>query len=420
MPGKKLPIWKKRTSLPAAAAVIAPTPTSIVSSPPEPEFISPDVSTPLQGPDLSELTLTPVSGPPPGAKLVPVSNISASSIIASPGVVASRAYSRQSPGGDGTAKLPSKIRELQENLNFEKIRRTGVKNAKGGSATEWAEVAGSNDEVTKDMTVEEMREFMEEQRKRLSQLGEEDDDDDYYDNDAGLPDDDYPEEDDIAATPSSEASPARPILKHERKGDEMTPASAPRKSVRFSLRPGTVPTPQNIDAPDKPPQEKPMSPPKKRGRPPATASTAESRTLLQETLDNTVDLFNQAVEEEDKNNFEETRQTQQTSPGAKRGRGRPSKKLVKADAVTPPAKRRRVTAPKENGSSSGSSNHSKLVMEVLRKNPDLFKKSKQVQLKVMAKDASGKAVMKYITLKAADKEVPPQRENTSMTHISSL
>ena len=54
-------------------------------------------------------------------------------------------------------KIPRQIREIQENLTFEKIRRTGAKNTSRPTGD------GTEEEPARDMSVEEMREFMEEQ-----------------------------------------------------------------------------------------------------------------------------------------------------------------------------------------------------------------------------------------------------------------
>ena len=44
--------------------------------------------------------------------------------------------------------------------------------------------------------------------------------------------------------------------------------------------------------------------------------------------------------------------------------------------------------------------HSGVIAELMRKNPDLFKGNKPVKIKVMTKDAEGKSVVKVITVKA--------------------
>ena len=73
-------------------------------------------------------------------------------------------------------KMPRQLREIQENLNFEKVRQQTA-----------------SDDVKKDMNIDEIKEFMDEQRKN-DNINDEDDDDDYYDNDAGL---DYDESQEV-------------------------------------------------------------------------------------------------------------------------------------------------------------------------------------------------------------------------------
>ena len=102
-------------------------------------------------------------------------------------------------------KIGAKTREMQNERNFERVR-------------------GQDEEAEENsMTVEEMGEFMAEQRKKLDF-----DMDEYYnDNDAGYENDDYVGE----HTEDIDQKSPRPILK--------TPESAnlSRKSVRFSLKP---------------------------------------------------------------------------------------------------------------------------------------------------------------------------------------
>jgi hypothetical protein len=61
------------------------------------------------------------------------------------------------------------------------------------------------------MSVEEIKEFMEEQRKRFSSFGSDDDYDDYYDNDAEIDYGDDPNDEDDATQPTSTsvATPSR-------------------------------------------------------------------------------------------------------------------------------------------------------------------------------------------------------------------
>ena len=66
-------------------------------------------------------------------------------------------------------------------------------------------------EPARDMSVEEIKEFMEEQRKRFSGYGSDDDYDDYYDNDAEIDYGDDPNDEDDAV-PSSQTSRVHQVL----------------------------------------------------------------------------------------------------------------------------------------------------------------------------------------------------------------
>lgn len=151
--------------------------------------------------------------------------------------------------------VPRQLREIQENLNFEKVRQT---TSRQNNEAEDSNNTDEGQEATKDMSVDEIKEFMDEQRKRLA-LDDEGQDDDYYDNDAGLDYDealgDNDEEIDMpmpttptTTTTTNQITPAtKPILKSAELKEINTPP-LPRKSVRFSLRPGSIQTPKNIDA----------------------------------------------------------------------------------------------------------------------------------------------------------------------------
>lgn len=292
VPGKKLPIWKRRSTNPHDADF------------PEDPPIKP--TTPIAK---EPLKLTPVSGPPPGAKLVPLkgpppmnltpisslphksklTRISGPPPSLNPltevkppvqNVNASKAYTRSGNNLSNKPKIPRQIREIQENLNFEKIRKTGMKNPLTSTVYEAP--------PKKDMSVEELKEFMAEQRKRYSELSGEDaelNEDDYYDNDAGLDyEDQYIEEEaeeqeqdgksklQALTTPEQTVTP-KPILKSAEKMDDSTP----RKSVRFSLR--ATPT-SSKEVPEKPQTSSDAVPPRR------------------DPLDTTLDEFNKAVEAE--------------------------------------------------------------------------------------------------------------------------
>ncbi len=431
VPGKKLPIWKKRSSAGTNAQELE-TP----SSSREPSEKTRDQSA------QQKIVLKPVSGPPPGAKLLPVKG-PPSHIVQQPSqlkpTVSPRAYGggRSSLNGSRSA-VPRKIREIQENLTFEKIIRTGAKNPT-------ASVAVSEDAGAADMSVEEMKEFMEEQRKRLEQIGDEEADDYYGDNDAGIDydDDDIGRENDEDVgekvelnLPTISASPAKPILKHE-KADEYSftetsqSSSVPRKSVRFSLRPGT-----GSSGPSKEPEEilpDIATPPSK----------SRSGKISDDSLDSTVDEFSRALEEEEGEQEQEqvrsrsgrliVKRKMGDEDSSKKSSPKAKSSSPSAEEKSPPSKRRRISsgsglAPspeidlppqsksetmvlpviagdKQQQSSSSPSvipNHAQLIEEVLKKCPNILKDNKQVKLKVVTKDSSGKDITQFIMLRASE------------------
>jgi hypothetical protein len=166
--------------------------------------------------------------------------------------------------GEKPKAIPKKIREINEDLKFEKIRRTGTRKLAIPSPTDKEDIGGTPHK-NNDIIEEDMKEFLEEQKKRIAQTGgsnnpyEEADDDDYFDNDAELGYDDYNEAEEqpnIDEQNTNQAtdkitvgvSPAKPILKTPLENSSPIFQSAPRKSVRFSLRPGSIPVPKGIDS----------------------------------------------------------------------------------------------------------------------------------------------------------------------------
>lgn len=72
-------------------------------------------------------------------------------------------------------------------------------------------------EPARDMSVEEMKEFMDEQRKRYATLGDDiDDDDDYYDNDAEMDYGDDPNDDEeVPSSPLRSSNVINTSLSHQ-------------------------------------------------------------------------------------------------------------------------------------------------------------------------------------------------------------
>jgi hypothetical protein len=395
VPGKKLPIWKKRANL----AETSPVP-----------IVQQNGS---QQQQQRQIVLTPVDQPPPGAVVVPLSGVPSGFLpVSAP--LQPKAYGRPLAQGD-RPKLPRQIREIQENLTFEKIRRTGTRNVT---------TAVTDSEEPKEMSVEELREFMAEQRKRLQAIGDDDDADDYFDNDAGLDYDDDHGDDDEDESPQVQLpmTSSKPILKAPEQHlhtPESGVSHTPRKSVRFSLRPGSISTPSQIE---NPPVE-------------SAAKEIVAAGMDSSDLDSTADEFNKEIEEEEEQRSQVSRSGRpiikrllpEVKPDIKRRAEKSS------PVASPPSKRSKNKAPscdnsidlppppqeavsvsfsseqsflpssKNESESPAPVDHSEMVAEVLRTYPDLFKDNKQVKLKVTTKDAQGRAVTQLITLRQQER-----------------
>ena len=139
----------------------------------------------------------------------------------------------------------------------------------------------------------------------------------------------------------------------------------PRKSVRFSLRPGAVntATTDESSSPATPltasnKAESPAVPtkskltPKRRGRPPASASSAAvaaKKENVSDSLDKSVDEFSRALQEEE-----------QAETSLKNSI---PKRIVKTSDLT-----------------SESPSQMQIVNDILKKNPDLLKDNKVIKL----------------------------------------
>ena len=472
LPGKKLPIWKRRSNQPEETSASTPSKNAAVpsSSPSKllPTPSTPTSSKPSSNPTVnSKLVLTPVSGPPPGAKLVPVPNSAVTlppakqtpppppppprqnqlsfdqrvTIKAEP---VARAYTRNS-GEMEKPRVPRQVREIQQNLNFEKLRKQTLKEAGVSSSSQSASVGGEGE-----LSIDELSEQMAEQRRRLQE------EEDYYDNDTGL---DYDEvEDDFVGSDTESGSipsttlpvaPIKAILKASRTPDIQDPI--PKKSVRFSLRPGNVPTPSassTTSEPEAETTEEPEtvvpdddhieSPPKKNPPVPET-------NKISDDLDATVDEFHRAIAEEEEEEEQGTSKIeiklqeatssfiQTKRPRRQSGDSPPSKKKKTAETPKPGGSidlpiqstkrliastttapeipmrmevRKPSTAPPPETPKKLEvpTDQAQIVQEVLKKYPNLVKENKQVKLKIMTKDSAGNSVSQIITIRGGGED----------------
>lgn len=349
IPGKKLPIWKKRSThqpgTNGAVDISAPRPTNLVPVPPPPHL--------GRG-----MVLKPISRPPHGAKLRPISGSSITNSVRSQSDPLPKSYGNKDGGSPEKPRVPRQIRELQQSLNFEKVRRAGARDV--------GELPGK-----KEMSMEEIGEAMAEQKRRL----QENEEDDYFDNDAGLDyDEAAPEEQSEIDDPGPVNTniivgpAAKPILKTE------PSESTPRKSVRFSLTPAVAPTKQPPSASASPspstsypsgqrpsqPQEPDVivpdyNPLQKQGRLTKTRAAVPAADF-----DSTLDEFNKAIEAEEGEDDEDSiaepleeqgrlkHQTAETSAGTQTMRSRSGRVIIKRSPdsrtdTSPASKRGRPT-----------------------------------------------------------------------------
>lgn len=315
------------------------------------------------------------------------------------------------------------LKEIQENANFEKIRQSTL-SANNKDTAENDTIHSSNDDHIYD------------------------DDDDYYDNDAGLDYDEAFEEGDdedmvhenldlapalSSSTPMNtvKLSPTKTIMKS---AEKETPL--PKKSVRFSLRPGgntiapvsqqrvtiKAETSNEIITPDIVNQSEigiedvsnvddiaalpiasaepiEMTPVSSMPTVVAIKSPPKKRKPDSDAMDKAVEEFSKAAEQE------ERELESSTTPST------PNKELLNLTKVTrrgrpihPPNLESPSESPiklkKPKVKKSPEPDHSGVIAELMRKNPDLFKGNKPVKIRVMTKDAEGKSVVKVITVKA--------------------
>ena len=104
-------------------------------------------------------------------------------------------------------------------------------------------------------------------------------------------------------------------------------------------------------------------------------------------MDKTVNEFSKVIEQEES----ETRRTQMRT---RKGR------IINPPNLDMPSTPKSSTAKKSPALSSTNQDHTAMIGELMRKNPDLFKGNKPVKIKVMSKDANGKNSVKVITVKA--------------------
>ena len=102
-------------------------------------------------------------------------------------------------------------------------------------------------------------------------------------------------------------------------------------------------------------------------------------------MDKTVDEFSKVIEQEEKETRMKTRKGRVINP--------PNLDL-------PSEPKKSSSSKKSPSSTTSNQDHTTMIAELMRKNPDLFKGNKPVKIRVMSKDANGKNSVKVITVKA--------------------
>lgn len=452
LPGRKLPIWKRKV------------PDHAVSTPPIIAESSVQEEQKMFSPSKDAMSTS-------GYRIPRVSGMEGSRTVASllsehlehseeesrrpeqpagqliPPPVVSTTYRKRSPGEK--PKIPRRLQEIQQHLMFEKILKTGTKN------TVTKPLQTSEPEKSNDLSLEEVKALVEEQKQRMAAVNEEDEDeDDYYDDSVDIGDD-YIDAD--VDSPAPVESPSEDVPQ------AVAEPEAQKKSVRFSLRP----TPK-LSSSEPDPLTPKIEPVSSLGSIVSTSwsnvsSIASSTTTTgksvtgesvssetsssgvsnmmevsinvpsevssqedqekqqisltlpepgpksecQSELDEALEEFSRVAEEE----AEELREGEDdhNDPGLMRRvdhtrprRGRPPRWLKEHTMQMGEFARRREDGGRESSLSTNCylPDQSQVINEVMKKYPDLFKNNKQVKLKVMTKDITGRPVTKLITLKS--------------------
>ena len=225
LPGKKLPIWKRRT----------------------PETLSSKPDQPLATAEEQKLHSVSRAAGPSGYRIPRVGEEAAEAnrtmgsdlpdhhleqqqhedgqLIPPP--LVSTTYRKRSPGEK--PKIPRRLQEIQQHLMFEKILKTGTKNTVAKPTEPEEPKTGG------DLSLEEVKALVEEQKQRMAATTQdEEEEEDYYDESVGLGDDFIDADFDSPA-------PAETIPEPTIQPGPIPEPEAQKKSVRFSLRPNPRP-----------------------------------------------------------------------------------------------------------------------------------------------------------------------------------
>jgi len=217
LPGKKLPIWKKRNFGGESGSGESSRPSYVTKITDAQQRSEGQVETNLE-------EISSKAAPSFPYKIPKLSDSQDASSADTRKMHVQATYERKiSPD---KPKIPRKLREIQEHLMFEKILKTGSKNTLMNKQR-----IGEG----RSLSAEEIKELGEQQAQRIGV----DDDDDYFDNDAELTNDDYLEEIDYSPSPIepiNEDQPTNITSIQTKEEKELTPDPA-RKTLKFSMKP---------------------------------------------------------------------------------------------------------------------------------------------------------------------------------------
>lgn len=292
LPGKKLPIWKRKIPDHVQTPVKNNTSNESPDSSPE-KLFTPDKPTvvPLPGykiPKLGEpekdLEKNPFlkAGPSNTVGAILNEHIENSrsddddstrhikiepesgQLIPTPHV--SNTYKKRSPGEK--PKIPRRLQEIQQHLMFEKILRTGAKNTV-------MKKVDTNTGKSSDLSIEEVKALVEEQKQRMAAISQDDDEDDYYDDSIDIGDDYIDNVDSPGPVTVDEFNQEGPSSSDNENLDTSTEINQKaqeqenanqinqmiqpifaepepsKKTVRFSLRPSQIEPSSNLNSSEK-------------------------------------------------------------------------------------------------------------------------------------------------------------------------
>ena len=365
-------------------------------------------------------------------------------LIASP--IVGTTYKRRSPGEK--PKIPRRLQEINQHLMFEKVLKSGTKN----TVMKKDQVSDKSGE----MSMEEVKELMEEQKQRSATISQEDLDEneeyDYNDDSLGIGDD-YIDNVDSPAPENLCDEDSDLNLDTKSLPSVMAEPEPQKKTIKFNLQATSeAHLPKKFEksqfvAPIATAEIQKNLPSEGNNEVLSIVSKKTSTNDDDFELDEALEEFSRVAEEEaaELNSNEESQIDPPPIVNYKSGikqqitgkvtmdpkkprRGRPPRWLkeqtlqmgaqarmglepVASSSIDlkPPAyeSENKALKPETSCVSNQDQGQNQLINEVMKKYPNLFKENKAVKVKILTKDISGKTVTKFITLKGQKEEPQP-------------